>query len=44
MIEVKSPGKGLQPNRKKELVGTKAKRLMNGGDFFYQSDLKVQIP
>ncbi|MEE3145736.1 MAG: N-acetylneuraminate synthase family protein [Bacteroidota bacterium] len=40
MIEVKSPGKGLQPNRKKELVGTKAKRLMNAGDFFYPSDLQ----
>ena len=39
MIEVKSPGKGLQPNRKKELVGIHTKRSMNSGDFFYPSDL-----
>jgi sialic acid synthase SpsE len=25
MIEIKSPGKGLQPNRKKELIGKTAK-------------------
>ena len=39
MIEVKSPGKGLQPNKKKELIGRLAKRNYKKGDFFYQSDL-----
>lgn len=39
MIDVKSPGKGLQPNRKKELIGKKTKKKMKAGDFFYPSDL-----
>ena len=39
MIEVKSPGKGLQPNRKNELIGLKAKRAFKAGDFFFPSDL-----
>lgn len=39
MIEVRCPGKGLQPNRKKDLVGCKAKRDMREGDFFYPEDL-----
>jgi sialic acid synthase SpsE/sugar phosphate isomerase/epimerase len=44
MIEVKSPGKGLQPNRKKELIGSQVKRAMIDGDFFYPSDLsKTQV-
>ena len=39
MMEVKSPGKGLQPNRKSELIGKKAKRAFKAGDFFFPSDL-----
>lgn len=39
-IAVKSPGKGLQPNRKAELVGKPAKRAMKAGDFFFPSDLE----
>ncbi|MBN2500577.1 MAG: N-acetylneuraminate synthase family protein [Anaerolineales bacterium] len=39
MIEVKSPGRGLQPNRKPELIGMPAKRDYLTGDFFYPSDL-----
>ncbi|MBL1209490.1 N-acetylneuraminate synthase family protein [Geminocystis sp. GBBB08] len=42
MIEVKSPGKGLQPNRKKELIGKPAKRDLKTGDFFYPSDLEQE--
>ncbi|MBE9166960.1 N-acetylneuraminate synthase family protein [Pleurocapsales cyanobacterium LEGE 06147] len=42
MIEVKSPGKGLQPNRKIELIGTKAKRPFKTGDFFFPSDLEQE--
>jgi N-acetylneuraminate synthase len=40
MIEVKSPGRGLQPNRKSELIGKKAKRNFQTGDFFFISDLE----
>ncbi len=42
MIEVKSPGKGLQPNRKTELIGLKAKRTFQAGDFFFPSDLEQE--
>lgn len=40
MIAVRSPGKGLQPNRKAELIGKRAKRTLKAGDFFYLSDLE----
>ncbi|MEM6253254.1 MAG: N-acetylneuraminate synthase family protein [Cyanobacteria bacterium P01_D01_bin.156] len=40
MLQVKSPGKGLQPNRKAELIGQPAKRDFKSGDFFYRSDLE----
>lgn len=39
MVDVRSPGQGLSPNRKAELVGRKAVRAMKAGDFFYPSDL-----
>jgi len=42
MIEVKSPGRGLQPNRKAQLVGKRATRAFSPGDFFYPSDLEVE--
>ncbi|MGK7894836.1 MAG: N-acetylneuraminate synthase family protein [Xenococcus sp. (in: cyanobacteria)] len=42
MIEVKSPGKGLQPNRKKQLIGKKSKRPLKKGDFFFPSDLEQE--
>lgn len=38
-LEVRSPGRGLQPNRLMELVGTTAKRDVSAGDFFYPSDV-----
>jgi sialic acid synthase SpsE/sugar phosphate isomerase/epimerase len=40
MIEIKSPGRGLQPNRLPELVGMVAKRTFRAGDYFYPSDLE----
>lgn len=43
MIEVKSPGQGLQPNRKAELIGQRTKRAFNAGDFFFPSDLCVEV-
>lgn len=39
MIEVRSPGRGLQPNRRRELVGRTARRGFEPGDFFFESDL-----
>jgi len=39
MLEVKSPGKGLAPYRKKELIGTPVQRNMLAGTFFYPEDL-----
>ncbi len=39
MVESKSPGKGLAPYRKNELIGKVAKRDFEAGDFFYASDL-----
>lgn len=39
MVDVRSPGQGLSPNRKAELVGRKAVRAMKAGDFFYPSDI-----
>jgi len=39
MIEVRSPGKGLAPYRKPELVGTLARHAFKAGDFFYPSDV-----
>lgn len=38
-IDVKSPGRGLQPNRLDELVGRRAKRVIEPGDFFFAGDL-----
>ncbi|OYD94321.1 acetylneuraminic acid synthetase [Nostoc sp. 'Peltigera membranacea cyanobiont' 213] len=43
IISVKSPGRGLQPNRKQELIGLKAKRNFKAGDFFFDSDLIPEI-
>lgn len=39
MIEVKSPGRGLQPHRKKTLIGRTATRDFKKGDFFFPADL-----
>ncbi len=41
MIATKSPGRGLQPNRKMELIGRRIGRCMRKGDFFFPSDLDV---
>jgi len=37
---VASPGRGLQPNYRNQLIGKVAKRNMKVGDFFYPSDLE----
>jgi len=43
MIDVKSPGQGLQPNKKQELIGARINRKMFKGDFFYPSDLATKV-
>jgi N-acetylneuraminate synthase len=43
MIDVKSPGQGLQPNRKSELIGKRAKRVFRSGDFFFPSDIEEAV-
>jgi N-acetylneuraminate synthase len=42
-LEVKSPGKGLAPYRKKDLIGKIAKRNINSGDFFFEDDIDENI-
>lgn len=42
MIEIKSPGKGLPPYRKNDLIGIRAPRNFTKGDFFYLEDLEGQ--
>lgn len=40
MIDVRSPGQGLQPYHRKSLLGRVAQRDMKPGDFFFPSDLE----
>lgn len=40
MLDIKSPGKGLQPNLVPQLIGRRVKRTMKAGDFFFASDLQ----
>ena len=44
MLDVKSPGRGLQPDRKRELTGRTARRSIRAGDPFYPTDLLDQSP
>jgi sialic acid synthase SpsE/sugar phosphate isomerase/epimerase len=39
-IDVRSPGRGLPPYRRKQLVGKPARRAITAGDFFYPSDVE----
>lgn len=38
-VDIKSPGRGLQPNQKSSLIGTTLHRDVPAGDFFYPGDL-----
>lgn len=42
MLEIKSPGKGLQPSKVDSLVGKLARRNFKKGDFFFESDLEAK--
>lgn len=39
MLDVRSPGRGLQPNRLAEVVGLPARRTLRPGDVLYPSDV-----
>ena len=39
-VTVRSPGRGLQPDRMQELVGRRMHRTVAEGDFFYAGDLR----
>ncbi|PKI02290.1 N-acetylneuraminate synthase family protein [Glaciecola sp. 33A] len=43
MVEIKSPGQGLQPNRLNDLIGKKVDREIVSGGFYYMSDILGQI-
>jgi sialic acid synthase SpsE/sugar phosphate isomerase/epimerase len=43
-IDIKSPGRGLQPNALGTLVGRTANRPLVAGDFFYATDLSDAVP
>ncbi len=43
MIDARSPGKGLQPDRRKDLIGKPAVRDLKPGDFFFPTDLGIGI-
>jgi sialic acid synthase SpsE/sugar phosphate isomerase/epimerase len=43
-VDIKSPGRGLQPNALGRLVGRTANRALVAGDFFYASDLSESAP
>jgi N-acetylneuraminate synthase len=42
MIEIKSPGQGLQPMYLEDLLGKTARRNLKAGDYFYEADLKAE--
>ncbi|SEA48050.1 N-acetylneuraminate synthase [Bowdeniella nasicola] len=43
-VTIKSPGRGLQPNRLTDLVGRRAHRDLQAGDFFFAGDLDDAMP
>lgn len=43
MLDLRSPGRGLQPTRKHEIVGKSARRDMMAGDILYPADLGESI-
>ena len=43
-LDIKSPGRGLQPNAFDKLVGRTTTRALEAGDFFYATDLGDAAP
>lgn len=42
-VSVKGPGKGIQPNRLKELIGVELRRDIQEGEFFFETDVLGRI-
>jgi N-acetylneuraminate synthase len=42
MVEIKSPGRGLQPNKLENLIGLTSKRCIHKGEFFFEGDLVLE--
>lgn len=42
-VDIKSPGRGLQPNHLEELIGRTLRRPIESGDFFYATDLTDRV-
>lgn len=42
-VDIKSPGRGLQPNARPQLVGRTMRRPIDAGDFFYATDLSDRV-
>ena len=40
MVDIRSPGQGIPPYRKKDIIGIKAKRNFKENDFIFDSDLQ----
>tara|TARA_A100001011_G_scaffold400523_1_gene515893 strand:+ start:13577 stop:15826 length:2250 start_codon:yes stop_codon:yes gene_type:complete len=43
MVDVRSPGTGIEPYRKKEIIGKIATRNFKKNDFFFQSDIDTNL-
>ncbi|ROZ63038.1 acetylneuraminic acid synthetase [Kocuria soli] len=43
-VEVKSPGRGLQPNSRHRLIGRTLHRSVGQGEFFFEGDLHDVVP
>jgi N-acetylneuraminate synthase len=43
-LDVKSPGRGLQPDRRAELIGRSLHRSVGAGEFFFATDLVDERP
>lgn len=42
-LQVRSPGRGLQPNMRSKLIGISLRRPIKAGDFFYETDIAPPI-
>ena len=43
MVQIKSPGQGLQPNRLNDLIGSQLSVSKTKGDVFFPSDLEAPV-
>lgn len=43
-LDLRSPGRGLQPTRKHEIIGKPARRDLTAGDILYPADLEADTP